>query len=104
MGEARRRGDQQTRVAQAVAKFEELRPDAIICNSCQSKITDVQALDVRSVTGLDAAFAVHCKQCQSDTYALKGTDEAISSFDAYMRDAHGKEALIGAQKSKVLGT
>lgn len=102
MGEAKMRGDQGVRVANALARIEKLRPDAIICNDCQSKITEIETLDVRSVPGLEAAFAAHCFACKSNTFALQGTEEAILSFYEYMDNVHGEEALIGSQRTKVL--
>ncbi len=44
MGEAKRRGDQHARIAEALAKIDKLRPDAIVCNGCQAKLTEVQTL------------------------------------------------------------
>ena len=102
MGEAKRRGNQGVRVANALSRLDELRPDAIICNGCKSKITKIETLEVRSIPGLEAAFIAHCSDCSSYTYALKGTPDAALSFQEYMEHEHGKEALFGIQGTKVL--
>ena len=102
MGEAKRKGDHGVRVANALARIDEFRPDAIICNGCEAKLTEIQTLDVRGVEGIDAAFAAHCSDCSSSTYALKGTPDAVLSFQEYMREEHGKDAFVGMQGSKVL--
>lgn len=95
MGDAKRRGTQEQRIAAAVAKVEALRPDVIVCNECKAELRDIRRLDTRNMAGIEAAFAAHCELCASDTLALKGNTEAVASFIATMEEVTGEEGKMG---------
>lgn len=97
MGQAKLRGSREQRVAAAVAKVEALRPDHLICNSCKGEIKEIHAMDVRSLPGIDAAFAGICPTCKSSTYALSGEPEAVAMMTEVMRQEMG-QPLEGKQE------
>lgn len=97
MGQAKRRGSLEQRVSIAKARIDTLRPKAIICNDCKGEITDVVDLDIRGMTGIDAAFAGLCPECKGSTYAIKGTPAAVEALMVALSNATGGEPLLGIQ-------
>jgi hypothetical protein len=97
MGQAKRRGTQEQRTQEARAKIEALRPDSLICNSCQHEITEIHEMPTRGIEGIDAAFAGLCPRCNSSTYALKGEPAAIADFFAFLEEDSGGPIEIGRQ-------
>lgn len=96
MGDAKRRGTREQRITAAIAKVEALRPSVIICNGCNAELREVLRLDSRNMKGIEAAYAAHCSNCASDTFALKGDAEAVASFFATMEEVTGEEGKIGS--------
>ena len=78
MGQAKVKGDRAKRVAEALAKIEALKPDHIVCNNCHAHLTDLVALDPHQMEGIEAAFAARCELCDQDTWALKGSANAVA--------------------------
>lgn len=97
MGQAKRRGTQEQRTQEARAKIEALRPDSLICNSCQHEITEIHEMPSRGIEGIDAAFAGICPRCNSSTYALKGEPRAIAEFSAFLEADSGGPIAMGRQ-------
>jgi hypothetical protein len=97
MGQAKQRGSQAERIRQAQARIEKLKPDFIICNNCQTHISDMHAMNTRSMDGIDAAFGGVCPSCGQTTYAVKGEPDAIADFSIAMDEAMGVEGRLGAQ-------
>ncbi|MFO0693932.1 MAG: hypothetical protein U0230_10285 [Polyangiales bacterium] len=84
MGDAKRRGDFDTRAAAAKARLDALRPETITCNGCQRALAGVEQLRLKPLRGLDAVFVATCSDCRSETYVALGTDEAVQSFREFL--------------------
>lgn len=95
MGQAKKRGSQTQRVAEAAARLAALTPTFLKCNYCSEEIHDVVALSSRGMAGIDATFGAHCPSCGRDTYALKGTAAAVARFGRAIA-AHGMSQGLGA--------
>ncbi len=98
MGEAKRRGSRDSRVAEAVAKLKALQPDFIECNNCNSKLTDIELMDTRGTPGIEAAFGAYCSNCESITWALLGDPDAVADFYATLESEVGPDIKIGSAK------
>lgn len=97
MGQAKQRGSLQQRVSAARAKVDAMRPEAIICNDCKTSITEIVDLDIRGMTGIDAAFAGQCPKCGGSTYAIKGQPASVEALMLALADATGDMPLLGVQ-------
>jgi hypothetical protein len=95
MGQANKRGSREDRAAEAEAKIKAMTPKVIICNHCQAEITDIHAMDTRSMPGIDAAFAGMCT-CGQSTWALAGDQAAVARVSRALQDEIGSEPLIGS--------
>lgn len=84
MGDAKRRGDFETRAANAKAKLDALRPAAIVCNVCKRALADVEQVELRPLKGLDAVFVATCADCKAETFVVLGTDDAVKTFRAFL--------------------
>lgn len=84
MGDAKRRGDFETRAAAAKARLDALRPETIVCNGCQRPLSGVEQVRLKPLRGLDAVFVATCSDCASETYVALGTDEAVQSFREFL--------------------
>lgn len=94
MGQAKRRGSLEQRVAQAQAKIEATRPAKLVCNSCGADVTDIHPVSTRGLRGIDAIWMGNC-QCGHTTFAASGNPEAVQAFfDALSTDS---ELLLGSQ-------
>lgn len=97
MGQAKLRGNKETRIALAKAGLDAIRPTSLTCNTCKGEINEIHDLDTRNITGIEGAFVGVCPTCNRPTYAFKGTKEAVSMLvDAFERE-HGSELDIGYQ-------
>lgn len=97
MGQAKKRGTLEQRLAAAKARIDALRPTAIICNDCKAEITEIETLPTRGMAGIDAAFAGICPNCNASTFAIKGAPEAVEALMLALTDAQGGEVLVGMQ-------
>lgn len=97
MGQAKQRGSLEQRISAAKGRIDALRPAEIICNDCKSEITEIEDLDIREMTGIDAAFAGVCKQCKGVTYAIKGNPDSIEALMVALSENTGEVPLIGVQ-------
>ena len=95
MGQAKVEDDRATRVAKALAKIEALKPDHIVCNNCHAHLTDLVALDPHQMEGIEAAFAARCELCDQDTWALKGSANAVADVSADRESVTGGDSEIG---------
>ena len=103
MGQAKLRGNLDSRVADAIKKIESLKPDHIVCNNCQQKVTEIVTLDSRGMKGIEAAFAAHCPTCDHDTWAIRGDPDAVADLYMAIESKAGREVKIGvATASKAL--
>lgn len=101
MGQAKRRGSLEQRVAEAKARLEALRPEAIICNKCQGVLKEITDLNVRGMAGIEGAFGAHCNDCDSDTFAIKGEPNAVQAVMEAMAESTGHVPLQGFQSGKL---
>ena len=83
----------------AIERQLSLRPKHIVCNNCQTVLTESQPIDVSAMPGIDAAFVAQCPQCGHDTYAIKGEREAVAAMHMAIEDASGSEAQAGSVPS-----
>jgi hypothetical protein len=77
MGQAKSRGSQADRIAQAVARVEAMKPASIMCNHCKAEIKDIHVVDSRNMDGIKAAFVGMC-ECGHSTFALHGAPDAVA--------------------------
>lgn len=89
MGEAKRRGSQETRIEQAVTTLRAQFPAFVSCNQCQAELSDITPLDTRGMPGLHLAGVANCSACEHETFVLDGEPDALAAFHAYMASEHG---------------
>lgn len=97
MGQAKLRGTHEKRVEEAKAKILALKPAYIECNSCHHHITDVDVMDTRTLTGIEAMFGGLCPTCKKPTFAIKGDPEAVATL-AEVMSGNNSEVIVGSQK------
>ena len=95
MGQANIKGNRATRVAKALAKIEELKPDHIVCKNCHAHLTDLVTLDSCQMEGIEAAFAARCELCDQDTWALKAGTNAVADVSTAIDSVTGGVGKIG---------
>ena len=95
MGQAKIRGSRQQRVAEAKAMLESMKPSKLICNNCQSEITEISSLDTRGMNGINAAFAGICDACSQTTCAFDGEPDAVADASVLFEEAIGEEGKLG---------
>lgn len=97
MGMAKVRGNRDQRIALAKERDRASLPQSVDCNDCGAALTNIQALDVRGLSGLRHAGGARCEACGSTTWVLDGTQEAVRRA----RDYFGR-AGIGIPRSNVI--
>jgi hypothetical protein len=105
LGQARNRGTQQDRIADALARSTaapEAAP-AIRCNLCQAALPDVAEMDVRALKGLQRAYKAFCSACDKDTWAVKGDAAAVRAFYGALQKAAGQPVTLGSTKPVLNG-
>ncbi|HJW24644.1 MAG TPA: hypothetical protein VJ576_07080 [Rhodocyclaceae bacterium] len=94
MGQAKQRGSQEQRIAQARAKIEATRPEKLVCNSCNADVADIHPVSTRGLRGIDAIWMGQC-QCGNTTFAASGDPKSVQAFfDALATDS---DLLLGSQ-------
>ena len=93
MGEAKRRGSQAAREAEAIAGRRAQLPATVGCNNCQADLTEISPMDVRGVPGMRLAGGAHCVACQHDTWVLDGTVAGLQLFRQLLDEQHGAGAV-----------
>ncbi len=94
MGQAKRRGDIEQRIAQAQARIEATRPEKLVCNGCNADVTAIHPVSTRGLRGIDAIWVGQCT-CGQTTFAASGDPKAVQAFfDALNTDA---ELVLGSQ-------
>lgn len=96
MGQAKKRGSQAERTQEAKSRADALKPETIVCNSCQKDITEVFAMDTRGMDGITGAYAGMC-ECGSSTFALSGDPDAVADAAIVLNATMGEEPLVGSQ-------
>lgn len=95
MGQARRRGDLDQRIAQAQARIAATRPEKLVCNGCGADVTAIHPVSSRGLAGIEAIWVGQC-DCGQTTFAASGDPSAVQAFfDALGSDA---ELTLGSQR------
>lgn len=95
MGQAKRRGSLEQRIAQAHAKIEATRPEKLVCNGCGADVTQIHPVSTRGLTGIESIWLGQC-DCGQTTFAANGKPEAVQAFfDALSSDT---EVTLGRQR------
>lgn len=97
MGQAKQRGTQEQRIAQAKAKTDALRPEKLVCGACKTAFTDFDAMDTRNLKGIRAAFGGICPSCGETVLAFSGDQDAVADAMIAWQDAMGSEGKLGMQ-------
>jgi hypothetical protein len=94
MGQAKQRGTQAERMAQARAKVEATRPEKLICNGCKADVTDIHPVDTRGLRGIEAIWVGQCA-CGQTTFAASGEPNAVEAF--FFALSENTELTLGSQ-------
>jgi hypothetical protein len=95
MGQAKKRGSLEQRVAQAQARIEASRPEKLVCNGCGADVTTIHPVSTRGLTGVEAIWVGQC-DCGQTTFAASGEPQAVQAFfDALSQDT---ELTLGSQR------
>lgn len=97
MGQAKKRGTQEQRIAQARAKIDALRPEKLVCGACKTAFSDFDALDTRNMTGIQAAFGGICPSCGETVLSFSGEKDAVANAMLAWQDAMENEGKLGRQ-------
>ncbi|HEX7749674.1 MAG TPA: hypothetical protein VF445_13075 [Bordetella sp.] len=97
MGQAKTRGTQDQRIAQAKAKVDALRPAKMVCGACKTSFTDFGLIDARGMPGIHAAFGGVCPSCGETVLAFSGDKDAVANAMIAWQDAMGAEGKLGMQ-------
>ena len=92
MGQAKLRGNRDARMTEAKQRLEALKPDHIVCNNCQAKLTEIFTLDTHGMKGIEVAFSANCSTCNHDTWAVLGDPKRRAEHDAWIAEQEGKSS------------
>lgn len=95
MGQAKQRGTQAERIAQAHARIEAKRPEKLVCNHCSADVTQINPVSTRGLRGLDAIWVGQC-ECGHTTFAASGDPKAVEAF--FFALSENTELTLGSQK------
>ncbi len=94
MGQAKKRGSIEQRIAQAQAKIAATRPEKLVCNGCGAEVTTIHPVSTRGMPGVEAIWVGQCA-CGQTTFAASGEPKAVQAFfDALSTDS---ELTLGSQ-------
>lgn len=96
MGQAKQRGSQAERVAQAQAKIEATRPEKLICNSCKAELSELHPVSTRGLRGLQAIWVGQCS-CGQPTFSAVGEPQAVEAFFTAL--SAGSDLALGSQNA-----
>jgi hypothetical protein len=95
MGQAKRRGSLEQRIAAAQARIEATRPEKLVCNGCGADVTTTHPVSTRGLSGIEAIWVGQC-DCGQTTFAASGDPRAVQAFfDALGSDT---ELTLGSQR------
>lgn len=86
MGQAKSRGNQEQRMAEAKARERANFPDSVACNNCQAQLTEIEPMDVRGIPGMRLAGGAICEACESTTWVRDRTPEGIEALTAVLAE------------------
>lgn len=98
MGQAKNRGTQAERIAQAQAKIEATRPEKLVCNGCKADVTTIHPVSTRGLRGLRGIDAIWVGQCDcgQTTFAASGEPKAVDAF--FFALSENTELTLGSQR------
>ena len=103
MGQAKRRGTLEDRVAQAQAKLFAGKPEKLVCNSCGADVTQINPVSTRGLRGLESIWVGQC-DCGHTTFAANGEPKAVQAFfEAISLDTEltlGRQGQDGGEHEK----
>jgi hypothetical protein len=79
MGQAKRRGSLEQRIAAAQARIEATRPEKLVCNGCGADVTTIHPVSTRGLSGVEAIWVGQC-ECGQTTFAASGEPRAVQAF------------------------
>ena len=94
MGQAKTRGSQAERIAQAKALIEAHKPASMTCSHCKADITEIYPVDARHLAGIKAAYAGICS-CGNSTFALQGDPQSVANAMIALEDMMEDGATFG---------
>jgi hypothetical protein len=95
MGQAKRRGTLDDRIAEAHARIEATRPEKLVCNGCGADVSTIHPVSTRGLAGIDSIWVGQC-DCGQTTFAASGDPPAVQAFfDALGSDT---ELALGSQR------
>ena len=94
MGQAKRRGNQEQRIAEAQIRERAKFPDTITCNHCQAQLTEIKPMDVLNVPDVWLAGYSICPACKSTTWVLDGTQEGITMLSSVLFE-NSEDVAVG---------
>lgn len=97
MGQAKNRGTQAQRVAEAVEKANELRPENLVCGACETRFADFRTINTSGLVGIAAGFKGICPNCGRTVVAYRGDDDAIADVLAPIMVEHQDDAILSDQ-------
>lgn len=95
MGQAKLRGSQAERMAQAQAKVEATRPEKLVCNGCGADVTKINPVSTRGLRGIEAIWVGQC-DCGQTTFAASGDPKAVEAF--FFALSENTELTLGSQQ------
>jgi hypothetical protein len=98
MGEAKNRGSEQDRIAQALGRAVAPAAPEIKCNSCGAVLPDSDRLDVTEFEGIEIAYKSHCAACEQDTWAVRGASSSVRAFYDALEKASGRAVQLGTAR------
>jgi Zn finger protein HypA/HybF involved in hydrogenase expression len=100
MGQAKKRGSREERVAQAKQLIHELTPKEIKCNECGALTFDIKALDIKRLPGVTGVYVGKCNYCNSQTTAMTGEPQNVFNMMNMMAKGMGlSEESLRIQKN-----
>lgn len=100
MGQAKSRGSQMSRVAEALGRSSD-RPK-VFCNNCQQPVAQVEPIDVTHLKGIQQAFCGRCVGCETDTWAVRGETASVKAFYETLEKASGQPVRLGKTAVRTL--
>lgn len=97
MGQAKRRGNREERIAQAKKIIEELMPKEIKCNVCGLLTSEITSHDARGLDGVTGVYVGNCDKCQNKTIAMTGDPQRVKSIMSLLAEGMG----LGVDSLKV---
>lgn len=99
MGQAKKRGSQGQRIAEARARERAKFPSTGECNECQAQLSDIEPMDVRAVFSMRLAGRATCNSCGGTTWALDGTQEGLEIFTSFLTEGRS-DVFFGVAENR----